>query len=93
MAIMSADDSGKWAEAMLAKIKTTYTQTALDALKAVIAKNADHVHDRRLIEILEGHIRWKERDFRALEIGARRARARIDETLVAQGLRPARSHE
>lgn len=93
MSIMSAEHSGKWAEVMLAKIKITYTQTALDALKAAIAKQADAVHDRRLIEILEKHIGWKERDFRALEIGARRARARLDETLVAQGLRPARSHE
>ena len=91
MAVMSAEDSGKWAEAMLAKIKTAFTQTALDSLKSAIAKNADHVHDRRLIEILEKHVRWKEQDFRGLEIGARRARARITETMEAQGLIPRRA--
>ena len=91
MPIMSAEHSGKWAEVMLAKIRSTYTQTALDALKSAIAKQADAVHDRRLIEILERHIGWKEREFRGLEIGARRARARLTETMEAQGLIPWRA--
>jgi len=90
MAVMSAEHSGKWAEVMLTKIRSAYTQGAIDSLKTAIAKQADSVHDRRLIEILERHIGWKERDFRGLEIGARRARARLDETMVAQGLMPRR---
>jgi len=87
--MLDMEASGKWAEKMLARIKSSPEDKDFPALLKAIDAMDGQLAEPRYPAILRWHISFRQRQIDAQRAAGKRARLRIDQDLIALGLRPA----